>query len=99
MSRPVPRIGRILDAVGLLVFVAGAGVYGWAWRGLRRLRETQPAQPISERFETLEFSFTAVVRWNRLRELSWLGASLMAIGVAVAVAAAVIARRRRSDEE
>lgn len=93
MSRRVPRIGRILDAVGLFLFLVGAGVYGWAWLHLRRLQDDQPTS------ESLESAFTAVARADRLSELSWIGASLMGVGVAVAVAAAVVARRRRSDGE
>lgn len=33
--KTVPRIGRILDLVGLLLFLGGAAVFVWAWVGFQ----------------------------------------------------------------
>lgn len=35
--KTVPRIGRILDLVGLLLFLGGAAVFVWAWVGFHGL--------------------------------------------------------------
>lgn len=91
MSRPVPRIGRILDGLGILVFLTGAGVYGRAWCGLRRL-EDQPDQPVGE-----QLSFAAVERFVELQEMSRMGLVLMAVGGVVALVAAVVAAPRRAS--
>ena len=34
-SRPVPRIGRVLDLAGLLLFSVGGALYARAWVGFR----------------------------------------------------------------
>jgi hypothetical protein len=33
--KTVPRIGRILDLAGLLLFLGGAAVFVWAWIGFQ----------------------------------------------------------------
>lgn len=89
MTPPVPRLGRVLDLVGALLFLGGAAVYGWAWMGLRRLRDDPPV--------SAEGAFVAVARANDFSTLSRLGLALMAGGAVVAVLAAVVARRNRDD--
>lgn len=84
----VPRIGRVLDGIGLLLFLAGGALYGRAWFGLRHL-EAEP--PPSDGME-----FAAVGRVVELHELSRTGLLLMAGGAVVAVIAALVARRMRS---
>ena len=85
MSRDVPRIGRVLDLVGLLLFLVGGAVYARSWLGLRAMddfvREAGAAQ------------FAAVEHADRLARVGRLGFALMAAGVMVAVVAAVVARR------
>ncbi|MGH7481911.1 MAG: hypothetical protein ACRELV_07115 [Longimicrobiales bacterium] len=86
-QREVPRIGRVLDLVGILLFLAGAGLYAWAWSGLKALREFERAPG--------DTVFAAVARANELSAISRGGFALMAAGVVVAVLAAVVARRVR----
>ncbi|MDX1567538.1 MAG: hypothetical protein R3223_07045 [Longimicrobiales bacterium] len=93
MSPPVPRIGRILDGLGALVFLAGVAVYGRAWWGLRRLQE-QPDQPPEE-----ELTFAALERFVELQQMSRTGLVLMAVGAAIAIAAALVAARLRRKME
>ena len=38
----VPRIGRMLDVVGLVLFLGGTAVAAWAWLGFQGLPEYQP---------------------------------------------------------
>jgi len=85
MKRPVPRIGRVLDLVGALVFLAGAALYGRSWLGLRGMDEFRAA-PGDE-------PWAAVARADALARLGRVGFAVMAAGVLVAVAAAVVARR------
>lgn len=90
MSEPVPRTGRVLDLVGLVLFVAGAGLYGWSWLGMRRLQSTQPtsSDPVG---------FAAMARFNELWELSRAGMGLMAAGAVAAVVAVAVARLAGRD--
>lgn len=87
MPKPVPRIGRALDAAGLLLFLVGAALYGRAWLGLRHLRETQPVVENAR-------EMAAMSRFIHFWELSRWGMWIMAAGAVVAVIAAVVARRR-----
>lgn len=87
--RPVPRIGRIMDALSALVFLAGAAVYARSWFGLRDmdafLRATDRA------------SFAAVERADALSRLGRVGIALMIAGVVIGIVAAIVARRRRAE--
>ncbi|MGD8602586.1 MAG: hypothetical protein PVF19_14640 [Gemmatimonadota bacterium] len=38
----VPRIGRILDLVGLVLFGVGGVLFGWAWVGFREVQAYVP---------------------------------------------------------
>lgn len=93
MKRPVPRVGRILDGVGILLFLAGAGLYARAWWGLRRL-ESSP-EPSTED----SGAFATVARVEDLHELSDKGLLLMAVGFVVAVVAAAVARWKGGGED
>lgn len=81
----VPRIGRVLDLVGALIFLAGAALYARSWLGLRAMDEFEPASGAS--------AFPAVERADALSRLGRYGFALMAVGAVVAVIAAVVARR------
>lgn len=80
---PVPRIGRVLDVVGLVVFLGGLGTYARAWIGMRRLGAAgaDPSAPL----------FSGMREFQRWWELSRVGIALMVIGGLVALAAAGVA--------
>ena len=82
---PVPRIGRALDLLGLLLFLAGAALYVRSWLGLRSMEEFEraPGDPV----------FAAVEYADGLARTGRIGFGLMAAGAVVAVIAAVVARR------
>ena len=83
----VPRIGRVLDLVGTLLFACGGALYGWAWAGFRRVREYQP---------TLEDGAWAAVRLaDEYLRLQRIGTALMLTGLAVFVGAWWVAGRAR----
>ena len=86
-GRPVPRIGRALDAVGALLFAGGGALYAWAWLGFRRVREYRP---------TLEEGEWAAVRMaDEFWRLQRIGTVLMLAGLAVFVGAWWVAGRAR----
>jgi uncharacterized membrane protein YidH (DUF202 family) len=63
--------------------------FGVAFSGMRRLRAAgfvprRPGEP-----------FGAVHEWEQLQRLSWIGITLAAVGVAVAVGAAVVWNRQK----
>lgn len=85
MNRPpVPRIGRVLDLAGALLFIAGAAVYARSWLGLREM----------DAFERVsgDATFAAVERADALSRLGRVGFALMAAGALMAVIAALVAR-------
>lgn len=86
MPRPVPFVARLLDSAGVVLFLTGAGLYGWAWRGLHELQRVQPASPGA--------GFAAIEEADRLNALSHAGVMVMTAGLVVAVIAAVVARLR-----
>lgn len=75
----------------MLLFAVGAACVAWAYVGLERLRvsggrEFRPGV-------TLPFEMLGEhAHWMRI---TWAGAALMIAGLAVAVAAAIVARRHR----
>ena len=83
---PVPRMGRILDAVSALVFLAGAAVYARSWFGLRDMDAFLRAAGSA--------SFAAVERADALSRLGRVGLALMVAGVVIGIVAAIVARRR-----
>ena len=91
MKGPVPRIGRILDLAGLLLFLAGAALYARAWLGLRGMDSFVP-DPDSA-------GFAALARADQLSSLGRVGVGLMIAGGIIGVIAAVVALRimRRPD--
>ena len=80
----VPRAGRALDLVGLALFLGGALAYGYAWAGLRAVQGARtargaPAGAIEE--------VDRLVMWART------GATLMTLGIATGIVAAIVAVR------
>lgn len=84
----VPRIGRILDAAGLVLFLVGGVVAAWAWIGFRGVPEYQPAPDAP--------AWSAVAVANGYWRLQKIGTGLMIAGVAVFVIAWWVARKARS---
>ena len=80
----VPRIGRVLDVVGAVLFLAGAVVYARSWVGLRAMDEFVPGP---------DGATSALEHADRLSRIGRLGFALMLGGVLVAIAAAAVAKR------
>ncbi len=81
----VPRIGRVLDLIGLLLFVGGGAVFARAWVGFRAVRHYRPGphDPL----------WSATRLANGYLRLQHVGVALMVAGVAVFVIAWWTARR------
>jgi predicted phage tail protein len=81
----VPRIGRLLDLAGLVLFVVGGAVFGRAWLGFGAMRDYRPGphDPL--------WAATKVA--NGFLRLQHIGVALMLAGVAVFVIAWWTARR------
>jgi hypothetical protein len=84
----VPRVGRILDLLGLALFLGGAAVATRAWVGFRGLPDDLPAPGTS--------AISAVAVADGFWRLQKIGTWLMVAGVAVFVLAWWIARRVRT---
>lgn len=78
-ARKVRRRGRVLDLVGLVLLLAGAGVSARAWAGFEEVR-TYQAAPGAEPFAALRMH-------DRYARVQRVGVALMGTGVAVFVAA------------
>lgn len=83
----VPRIGRILDGIGILLFLAGAGLFARAWIGFQEVRAYVPG-PDAPLWAATELA-------NGYWRMQRVGGALMAAGVAVFVVAWWVARRVR----
>ena len=86
--KEVPRIGRMLDLAGLLIFLTGAGCYARAWFGFRSLPAYVP-DPDGEPWASLEIA-------DGFWRLQKIGVGLMVFGIAVFVIAWWIARRKQA---
>lgn len=82
--KTVPRIGRILDLGGLLLFLAGGATYAWAWIGFQGVPEYVPSAdaPLG----------AAVAVADGYWRLQKIGTGLMVAGVAVFILAWWVAR-------
>lgn len=69
--------------------LTGASIYGWAHLGMRRLLA---AGFVPRRAGA---SWGAVAEWERWLRLSWIGLTVGLAGIAVGVAAALVAIRKR----
>lgn len=75
----VPRIGRILDLVGLVLFAAGGTLFAWSWVGFRGVQDYVPPSDAP--------LWTAVGVADGYWRLQKIGGGLMIGGVAVFVVA------------
>jgi hypothetical protein len=74
---PVPRIGRLIDLAGLLLFAIGAAVFVRAWIGFRGMVGYEP--PVA--------GTTAVEIADGFWRLQKIGAGLMFVGMFVFIVA------------
>ncbi len=79
----VPRVGRVLDLVGLFLFLVGGGIFLRAWVGFADVHHYQPG-PRDPLWATIRLA-------DRFQRLQHLGVELMAAGTAVFVIAWVTA--------
>jgi hypothetical protein len=87
----VPRIGRILDFAGLLLFLAGGAVYVRAWIGFQGVPDFERPEHASV--------MAATELADAFRQLEHAGSALMLVGIAVFVVAWWTARRASSASE
>jgi len=85
----VSRIGRILDVVGLLLFLGGAVFFVRAWIGFRSVPAFVP-DPNGE-------PWAAVRLADGYLRLQWFGGALMVAGIVTFLAAWWVARRGRAE--
>jgi hypothetical protein len=83
--KSVRRLGRVLDLVGLVLLLAGAGMAARAWFGFEEVR-TYDAGPGAEPFAALRLH-------DRYARLQHAGGVVIVSGVAVFVAAWWVGRR------
>ena len=81
----VPRVGRVLDLAGLLLFVGGAGLVARAWVGFRSVQGYVAPSDAP--------AFSAVSIADGYWRLQKIGVVVMVAGVAVFVLAWWVARR------
>jgi hypothetical protein len=81
---PVPRIGRLLDLVGLLLFLGGAATVAWAWIGFQGVSGYVP--PSDAPFGT------AIAVADRYWFIQKIGVAILLAGIATFVLAWWVAR-------
>jgi hypothetical protein len=86
--KTVPRIGRVLDLAGLLLFLGGGAVAAWAWIGFRDLPGSLPPPDAG--------AWAAAAVADGYWRLQKIGTGVMIAGLAVFVLAWWVARRVRS---
>jgi hypothetical protein len=82
--RPVSRLGRQLDAVSLVLVVAGALLFFQAFLGMKALRDQRETAFVPGTTE----AYAALNRYYRMQRLSWAGIGLGVVGIGVALSAA-----------
>ncbi|MEQ1856195.1 MAG: hypothetical protein ABL963_06990 [Longimicrobiales bacterium] len=83
--KTVPRIGRVLDLVGLLLFLGGGALFVRAWLGFQSVPDYQPSVD--------DPAWAAVSIADGYWRLQKIGVAIMVAGIAVFVAAWWVARR------
>jgi len=86
--KTVPRIGRILDLAGLLLFLGGASAVAWAWLGFQDVQSYQPPPDAP--------AWAAVSVADGYWRIQKIGVAVMVAGLVVFVAAWWVARRPRT---
>jgi len=81
----VSTTGRVLDVVGIVLLLGGAGCYAWAYFGLERLRQHQPTLP--------HVLWVALAEYEHYARLSTIGVVCAGAGIAVSITAAVVSHR------
>lgn len=87
----VSRLGRVLDATGALLFLAGGGVLVRAWLGFRGVSGYHPRPE--------DGAWAAVQLADRYWLMQKVGATVMLAGIAVFVVAWWVAGRRAARTE
>jgi hypothetical protein len=83
----VPRLGRLLDLIGLALIVAGGACYAWSYLRLVQLHDHPPSAP--------HVLWVGLAAYNRYTRVSTIGIVVAAIGLSVAIASAVMTHRTR----
>lgn len=87
--KPVTRLGRQLDAVSLVLILAGALMFVQSFLGMKALRDQRDTAFVPGATE----AYAALNRYYRLQRLSYLGIGLTVTGIGVALSAAWHNRR------
>ena len=82
--KTVPRVGRLLDLVGLVLFAGGGAAVIWAWLGFRRVMAYEAPSDAP--------AWSAVEMANGYWRTQKIGVVLMVAGIAVFVVAWRVAR-------
>jgi hypothetical protein len=88
MAQSVGRTSRMIDGASLVLVIAGAGCYLWAYAGMRALRVAA--------HDPNAALFAGYTRFMRFYQLSIVGLTAVGLGVVVGVGAAIHARRVRA---
>lgn len=87
----VPRIGRVLDLVGLVLLVAGGLLFTRAWIGLEGVRHYRPHPD--------DLPWAALRLANHFLRMQRVGGAVMLAGAAVFVAAWWVSRRATGTDD
>ena len=82
---PVPRIGRVLDGVGLVILLVGTGLVGRAFLGFQEVQSFQPG-PGGPPMEAMALA-------DEFWVMQRIGVGLILAGIGVFVSAWWVARR------
>lgn len=85
----VPRVGRLLDAAGFLVFAVGVALVGRAWLGFQEVQAFQPS-PDGPPMAAMQLA-------DRFLLVQRIGVALIVIGIGVFVGAWWVARQRGGE--
>jgi hypothetical protein len=89
--KTVPRIGRLLDLVGLLLFLSGSTLFAWSWIGFGGVPDYEAPAGAG--------AWATVAVADGYWRLQKTGVGLMVAGVAVFVLAWWVARRATRHDQ